>query len=195
MRRILSRIKSKKGFTLIELIAVMVIMAVATAIVLPNIRGMITKTEESMYKSYCVEAATYARGYSNLLTLGETSVPYEKNGATLTYTITNPTYMTKALNEYNLATDFQYYVLDYVEASATTNPISKVREAISKKTLVAKDVMITVIVARDSGGRVPKYVLVGFWYYSYDADNIVYNYYVPSKRGGLGFSKLTSNGK
>ena len=55
--------------------------------------------------------------------------------------------------------------------------------------------MITVILTQDTGGRVPKYVLQGFWYYSYSAEAIVYTYYVPGGRRAMGFSKLTSSGK
>ena len=51
MRKLSLCTKAKKGFTLIELIAVMAIMAIATAMVLPNIRGMISKTEESKYRN------------------------------------------------------------------------------------------------------------------------------------------------
>ncbi len=185
----------KKGFTLIELIAVMAIMAIATAIVLPNISGMISKKEESQYRNFCGEAISYVKSYTNLLTLGEEYVPYEKEGKTLQYNIKTPSGLTSALNEYNLESNYQYYVLAFEESSTTSNPTTTIKNLFSKNKLQRNDVMITVVLTQDTGGRVPKYVLQGFWYYSYSAEAIVYTYYVPGGRRAMGFSKLTSKGK
>lgn len=187
-------LKCKKAFTLVEMIAVMVVMAIAASIVLPNITGMISRAEESKFKSYCTEATSYVRGYTNLLTLGENSYPYEYNGKIFYYNISSPNGLRSALNEYNLESNYQFHVLAFEDASATGNPTTKVKELISKKTLAQKDVMITVITT-SSGGRVPKYTLQGFWYYSYNKEAIVYYYYAPSKQGGSGFAKLTKDGK
>ena len=180
---------------MIELVAVMVVMAIATAIVLPNIRGMISNTQESTYHNYCVEATSYVRSYANMLSLGEQTVPYEKNGKTYNYTITNPSGLTNALNEYNLESTYRYYVLAYAPESAKSNPTSTIMSLISNKTIPNKDVMVTVIVPEDAGGRVPKYVLRGFWYYNADQQTVVYSFYVSSKRATVGFKKLTSDGK
>ncbi len=180
-----------------ELLAVMVIMAIATAIVLPNIRGMISKTEESTYQSFCVEAVSYTRSYCNMLTLGEETVPYEKDGKTNTYNITTPSGLTSALNEYNLASStYQYHVLSFDSSSATTNPTNTIKELLSKNKLAKKDVMITVITAtQGKNDRVAKYTLCGFWYYDYTKEAIVYSYYAPSKRSAAKFQKLNSSGK
>lgn len=204
MEKFFRSFKSKKGFTLVELIAVMALIAIATAIVLPNISGMISKKKESTYKSFCMEATSYVRGYTNMLTQGEETVPYEdKNGATKYYTITTgddftvaPDGLTNALNEYNLESSYQYYVLPYQDSSASYDPSVTVRDLLSKNKLLKnkKDVMIVVINAKE-GGRVPLYTLKGFWYFAYDQDAIVYSYYVPSKRSKVGFQKLTSSGK
>ena len=194
--------KAKKGFTLIELIAVMAIMAIATALVLPNIRGMISKTEESKYKNYCIEATSFVRCYTNFLAQGQDTVSYEKDGSLVDssgkpylYYINTPTGLTGALNEYNLESDYQYYVLAFESSSATTNPTTTIRNLISKNKITKKDVMITVIVSEESSGRVPRYVLRGFWYFSYEQNNIVFSYYSSKKRTKVGFEKLTSNGK
>ena len=203
MRKLSLCTKAKKGFTLIELIAVMAIMAIATAMVLPNIRGMISKTEESKYRNYCVEATSYVRGYANLLTMGEEYISYEKDGKLVDqsgnpyrYTITSNSGLTGALNEYNLESDYQYYVLAYEDTSATSNPTTSIQTLISKNKIQKKDVMITVITkSQGSSDRVPKYTLRGFWYFSYEQNSIVYFYYSASKRCGVGFSKLTSDGK
>ena len=187
--------RAKKGFTLIELIAVMAIMAIASAIVLPNISGMISKKEESQYRSFCEEAISYVKSNTALLTLGEEYVPYEKDGKTLQYNITTPSGLTSALNEYNLESNYQYYVLAFESSSTTTDPTSTIKNLFSKNKLKKNDVMITVVLTQDTGGRVLKYVLQGFWYYSYAKDQIVYTYYVPGGRRAMGFSKLTSSGK
>ena len=67
MKKLRFLLRLKKGFTLVELIAVMAIMAIATSIVLPNIRGMISKKEESQYRNFCDEAVTYVKSYTSLL--------------------------------------------------------------------------------------------------------------------------------
>ena len=196
MRSMCKRAKFKKGFTLIEMIAVMAIMAIATAIVMPNIRGMITRTEATKFKSLCVEAVPYVRSHTNLLTLGENRIPYEnkKTGKTETYDITDPLQLSSALNEYNLESTYQYYVLAFEDTSATKNPTNSIQELITKNKIEKKDVMITVITKKDSG-RVPMYTLQGFWYYNYEKEQIVFYYYVPSKQSGTGFRKLTKDGK
>ncbi|MBO4479287.1 MAG: prepilin-type N-terminal cleavage/methylation domain-containing protein [Clostridia bacterium] len=195
MKKLRFLLRLKKGFTLVELIAVMAIMAIATSIVLPNIRGMISKKEESQYRNFCDEAVTYVKSYTSLLTLGEEYVPYEKDGKTLQYDITTTSGLTKALNEYNLESNYQYYVLAFEDSSTTSNPTNTIKDLISNKKLAKNDVMITVILPQDKGGRVPRYVLQGFWYYVYASERIVYTYYVPGGRRAMGFSKLTSNGK
>lgn len=195
MRRLSILSRCKKAFTLVELIAVMAIMAIAAAIVMPNISGLISRTEESKYKNYCVEATSYVRSYTNLLTLGEYKYPYEKNGKTEYYDITTPSGLTGALNEYNFDPAYQYYVLAFDANSAKTNPSDSLDELFDNTTLDKKDVMITVITTSSSGGRVSKYTLQGFWFYSYERSVIVYHYYAPGKICGTGFRKLTSNGK
>lgn len=190
MRRISIAARCKKAFTLVELIAVMAIMAIAAAIVMPNISGMISRTEASKYKNYCVEATSYVRSYTNLLTLGEYKYPYEENGTTKYYDITSPSGLTSALNEYNFDPAYDYYVLPFEAASAKKDQdsISTLLEGVSK------DVMVTVITTSASG-RTSKYTLQGFWYYSYKKDVIVYHYYAPGKICGMGYRKLTSDGK
>ena len=195
--------KNKKGFTLVELIAVMAIMAIATALILPNIQGMIDRTEESKIKNYCVEAASTLKGYTNLLLIGETSVPYEdKNGRPQSYTIKdNVSGLQGALNEYNMNHSYQYYVLPYVtsddKSSATTDPTSTVKSAIINKIIADMDTMVTVIEKTTSttNTRYEIYNTVGFWYYSKSKSAVVYSYYVPTKRCGEGFTKLTKDGK
>lgn len=183
---------------MIELIAVMAIMAIATAMVLPNIRGMISKTEESKYQNYCISACSYVKSYVNLLILGETSVGYEvSNGKFSSYDITSPDGMRSALNEYNLDKEsFQYHVLSFAASSAKSNPSTTITELIEGKTLSAMDVIVVCIVPINSSNtRVQQYRLEGVWFYSYEKESVVYSYYAPSKIGTSGYQKLTKNGK
>ena len=190
--------KSRRGFTLIELIAVMAIMAIAAAMVMPNIKGMISKSEQSTYKNYCAEAATYVTNFTNSLTLGEEKFLYETDDGTVdTYNITTQAGLTSALNEYNSESEFQYYVLEFQEASATTDPTTSINSLFSSKMIQRMDTMVTVIVKEDSGGRVPKYELRGFWYMQYDKDSnkgsIVYTYYALNRVSVVGFKKLNKS--
>lgn len=60
-------IKNKKGFTLVEVIAVLVILAILIAIVVPNVNTYIKKakdrelqlTARNVYLAACVEAAEF----------------------------------------------------------------------------------------------------------------------------------------
>lgn len=195
--------RDKKGFTLVELLAVMAIMAIATALILPNIQGMIDKTEESKIKNYCVEATTNLQGYMGMLLIGNDKVPYQdKKGDMQYYTIKdNVQGLQNALNEYNLNGAYQYYVLPYVTSSDTSSaksdPSSTVKSEIINKKLAAKDTMVTCVEKTTSvtNTRTEIYKIVGFWFYSYAQNKVVYTYYVPTKRCGQGFTKLTSDGK
>lgn len=195
--------KNKRGFTLIELIAVMAIMAIATALVLPNIRGMIDHTEESKIKNYCIEANTNLKNYTNMLLIGTEKVLYEDSkGNAKYYTIkNNPDGLRDALNEYNMNQAYQYYVMPFVTAtdnsSAKTDPSATVSAAITAKKIDKKDTMVTLLekTTSSTNTRIEIYKVVGFWFYSYDQDKVVYTYYVPTKRSSQGFAKLTSDGK
>jgi len=195
--------KNKKGFTLIELIAIMAIMAIATALILPNIQGMIDKTEESKIKNYCVEAASTLKGYTNLLLVGESKVPYEDSKGVLQYyTIKDSeSGLQSALNEYNLNTAFQYFVLSYVTSkdtsSKTTNPTATIQSEIINKNIEAKDTMAVCVekTTSSTNTRFEIYKVIGFWYFSYKKNKVVYTYYVPTMRCGQGFTKLTESGK
>ena len=183
--------KAKKGFTLIELVAVMAIMAIAAAIVLPNIRGMISKTEESKYNSLCVSAAAEIQYYTNMLSLGEEYYPVEEADGTIqNYKMTTPGGLTVALNAYNNEPAFYYYALAFEEASTKNNPTNSIKSLINKNSLPKKDIVVVVITISGS-----KYSMRGVWYYSYEKETIVYSYYAPKRRGTAGFKKLTDSGK
>ena len=188
-------LRSRKAFTLVELIAIMVIMAIATALVLPNIRGMISNKEKNIYDGYCVTATTYVKNYVNLLTVGEERVPYVQNDKTFYYSISSSTsQLTKALNEYNLdKASYQYYVLPY--STASTDPTSTIQTAFSNDTSMKHiDVMLVCIVVTDSdNSKVKNYELRGFWYYKYEAGAVVYTYKVSSKSGQTGYVSLAKD--
>ena len=187
-------LQSRKAFTLVELIAIMAIMAIATALVLPNIRGMISNKEKSIYDGYCVTATTYTKNYVNLLKIGEERVPYVQNDKTFYYTIKDSSaQLTKAMNEYNLdKAAYQYYVLSYDATSATNDPTATIQEVFANDSSMKKiDVMIVCIIASDStNSKVKTYELRGFWYYKYEASAVVYTYKVWKKSGQMGYTSL-----
>lgn len=187
--------RAKKGFTLVEVIAVLAIMAIATAIVLPNVRGLITQTEFRQYEGYCITANTYTTNYVNLLNLGETKIPYEERGEHKDYFIDSSSGLTGALNTYSLEDDFQYFVLSY-NSSKTTDPSPDIKTLISAGTLAAKDVMIVNIsVKTDSKTFEKTYTLVGFWYYKYTKGEIVCTYKHSGNQSGMGFYRLDKDVK
>ncbi|HCU55790.1 MAG TPA: hypothetical protein DIC18_00465 [Clostridiales bacterium] len=180
--------KIKKGFTLVELIVVMSIMAITTAIVLPNLRGMITQTEFRKVEGYCITANTNVRNYVFQLNLGEEKVPYTYKGDNFYYTISSNSGLTGALNEYNLETSFQYYVLEF-NPSLTTNPSNKIQSLIKGGNLSSKDTMV-VCITRSSANY---YALKGFWYYDYDKQRVVCTYKSSGNQSGMGFYALNKD--
>ena len=124
--------KSKKAFTLVELIAVLVIMAIAASIVMPNIQGVISNTEYRKNITNCLTATTFVRSYVDLLNLGENYAYYEKNGKTYSiYIQGSPSGLQFALNQYNLDVNYQYYVVPYETSAQSTNPTATIQDAIA----------------------------------------------------------------
>ncbi len=54
---------NKKGFTLVELLAVVVIMALIMALAFPSITGMISGSNQKKYVSYEKSMSEYAKAY------------------------------------------------------------------------------------------------------------------------------------
>lgn len=54
---------NKKGFTLVELLAVVVIMALIMALAFPSIQGLINSNNEKKYESYEKSMTEYAKAY------------------------------------------------------------------------------------------------------------------------------------
>ena len=177
MRKLRLLAKCKRGFTLVELLAVMAIMTIATAMILPNIRGMASKAEYRQYSSYCMTANTNVRNYVNLLNLGEETVTYEKDNKYYTYIIKNNiSGLRNALNYYNMSTAYQYYVMPF-DSSLSTNPSATIKDLISAGTLQSKDVMVVCITRKvDSKTKMEIYSLKGFWYYLYEKEAVVCSY-------------------
>ena len=61
----------KKGFTLVEILAVIVILGLLALIAIPNVASTIKKQEESMYKSQLELIKEGARGFvaSNIFSI------------------------------------------------------------------------------------------------------------------------------
>ena len=185
--------KAKRGFTLIELLAVMAIMVIATSMVLPNIRGIIDKTEFRKTESYCMQAHSFVRNYVNMMNLGEEKVYYEEDGEPKTYSITTPDGLKGALNEYSLNDAvFQYYVLSF-KASTGSNPSTTISDSISGNNIPNKDTMVVLIrVTYDDEQKKtnPFYTLKGLWYYSSDRKTVVCSFKSSSQVAYEGFKSL-----
>lgn len=183
--------KSKKAFTLVELIAVLVIMAIAASIVMPNIQGVISNTEYRKNITNCLTATTFVRSYVDLLNLGENYAYYEKNGKTYSiYIQGSPSGLQFALNQYNLDVNYQYYVVPYETSAQSTNPTATIQDAIAKQSISAKDTMVTCVsMQKDKSGN-RTYSLVGFWYYNHDKGSVVCTYKVSGKKEYQGYKSL-----
>ena len=185
--------RRKKGFTLIELIAVMAIMAIATALVLPNVQGMIDKTDYRKTETYCMQAHSYVRNYVNMLNLGEEKTYYEDNGKSKFYTMTTPDGLRGALNEYNLSSSiFQYYVMPF-DASTGVDPSSTIIDQISKGKIGNMDTMVVLILVSYSDPKKktdPYYTLKGLWYYRAEKKAVVCTFKSTTKVGYEGFKSL-----
>ena len=54
---------NKKGFTLVELLAVIVIMALLMAFAFPSIQGLVNSNKEKKYEAYEKSMTEYAKAY------------------------------------------------------------------------------------------------------------------------------------
>lgn len=181
-------LKVKKGFTLVELIAVMAIMAIATALVLPNLRGLISETEFREVENYCITANTYTRNYVNLLNTLEKEVPYfDEEGELQYYDISTPSGLSGALNQYRMDQEYQYYVLAF-NASQSVDPTESIKTLYSQGKL--KKDADTMIVNIKYNNKKFRYTLNGFWYYKADKSAIVCSYRSTGGQSGKGFKRL-----
>lgn len=74
----------KKGFTLVEILTVIIIISIITALVVPITLGIIQDTKQSVYDSQIISIQNAARGY---ITENVTSIP-ELELVSGTYTLT-----------------------------------------------------------------------------------------------------------
>ena len=168
-----------KGFTLVELIAVMALMAIGAAIAIPNLKGTMTRAERKKYDSYLLQAKTNVQNYVDLLNLGEFLYPItEPDGVTIVNrNIYYSTELNIVLNKMNFDTSYEYYVydtgrtvkvngknvvvFDYNDVG-TANPLDKAKAYSEPSSFSGnKDLMIVLIHRSDAG----VYELGIIWYY------------------------------
>ncbi|MBQ9369578.1 MAG: type II secretion system protein [Clostridia bacterium] len=155
--------KSKKGFTLVEIIVVVALIALAATLVVPNLTGATTRAEKDTYRSYCLQAKEDLKTFVNLLNSGTVNYPITLEN----YTVSNvslsiPSGLAKALNYANRQSKFQYYVIGFTTSDASTDPTESISKATGLKSDV--DIIVPVIIKNETKKT---YELKGMWYYSW----------------------------
>ena len=159
---------AKKGFTLVEIIVVLAIMALAATLVVPNLSGLRTRAERDTYEASLATAKSHVNSFVALLTSGENNYYITENYKVTTCSINSPQNLKKALNYTNQQSAYDYYVVSYEMTDANKDPTDKVKADSATK----KDTIIPVIVRE--GNDI--YTLKGLWYYSFSLQQIIYTY-------------------
>ena len=183
--------KMKKGFTLVEVIVVLALMALAASIAIPNLRGATTRAEMDTYRSYCLESKENLKMFCNLLNSGETTYTVTgSNYQVSTVSLTIASGLAKALNSVNRQPKYQYYVIAFYSDSntATVDPSSTIASQNLDKNL---DVIVPVIYKNDA---TKIYTLAGVWYYSMSKGRIMLTFDATNK-DYEGFTSLELNKK
>ena len=160
-----------KGFTLVELVAVVTLMAIGAAIAIPNLRGTMTRAEQKKYETYLISAKTNVQNYVDLLNMSEFKYSLMgKDGVTPeTHMISNSGELNKVLNLMNFETAYEYYIYDakptsngktkYYVDSPTTNPLRSALSYTEKGSFTGtKDIMIVIITRNESDKFTLKYL-------------------------------------
>ena len=93
--------KNRKGFSRVELIVVLVIMAILAAALIPSLTGYIKKTKEQSVRSECQSAVQAAQTIASGA-YADGNGKYEVNGVTLDFT----TDVTGVTDAYKTAIEF-----------------------------------------------------------------------------------------
>ena len=161
-------LKIKKGFTLVEIVVVLGLMAIAMAIAVPNLSGITTRAQMDTYRSYCLQAKEDMKTYYNLLNGGQTDYPI--TGANYQITVvdlTTPDGLMQAMNYTNAQSKFQYYIVGFSAGDAKTDPSAVLRKA---KLEANKDVIVPVFYHDESKDT---YQIYGVWFYSVGKDKVM----------------------
>lgn len=176
-------LKGKRGFTLVEIIVVVALMAMISLLAVPSLRGVTTRAQKDAYNSYFLQGKDDMRNFMNLMNMGETVFPVTSSNYKVTEVdLTTAEGLTKAMNYANRQTAYQYYIIGFTESNAATNPTSKIQAAELKT-----DVIVPVFV---KNGDV--YESRGMWYYSAEKGTVVMTFKIKNLTMSDGYSSLKS---
>lgn len=171
-----------KGFTLVELIVLMALMAIGAAIAVPNLRGVMSRAEQTKYETYLRGAKASVQNFVDLLNMGLTKYPLtESDGYTVKeWDISNPKNLEVALNGSNTEQQYEYsfFGTDYKTDKKSTLPTSGDATPSNKTNFTGKKDVILVSIFRNGNGI---YSIRGFWYYNRTNKTYVMTYRIYDK--------------
>lgn len=182
MKNVCASMRSKKGFTLIELIVVIALIAISATLVVPNFSKITSRADVNKYSSYCSSARTTVEAYVQQAQMGIKKIKIGENERSLT---TLAGFQT-IFNETNTQQNFSYYVV-----SSKTAPNSSDISSVKKKAEIYKNSSF-MIICIEGVGNANNVRLYGMWFYDYEKNQLAYSYNVLNGHAKAGAYNLTS---
>ncbi len=152
-------LRNNRGFTLIELIVVIAIMAIAMTIAVPSLTSITNRQNENRYKQNCLAAAEVVEPLINMVNSGYVTYQFEKT-----------TYQLKVLSSFNSLTTAVNY-------NAAFNIVVTGASSYPGTSTYAKDTVIIYVVNISNTVTPPKTRIIrGMWFYDLSNKSIVYRY-------------------
>ena len=154
----------------------MALMALATSIAVPILKGTTTNAQKDTYRSYCLQAKMDGRSFVNMINAGYTVLPITASNYSVTnVSLTTASGLTKAMNYQNKQAKYQYYVIGFTASNCSTDPTTTLVNAQFDSSVL--DVIVPVI---EYISNTKTYKFYGVWYYSQSKQRIVMTYSVSN---------------